>query len=167
MADHDVPSRNTHRFRRSSRAQSSVDPLAEFMLKDVHKMFYSRYSRHLLRICVLFALQILAGCKHIHENSADANVDQIRAHLKGQLHCQSLELDPTDKNKFAGSGKMDGGDFTIDATREGQSILFQGEYVEPARGKFSGSASWSKELNAFIGFHRSRVTVQDSTSSQP
>jgi hypothetical protein len=119
---------------------------------------------HLLKFVALLTLVILAGCVHINEGSRSANLEQIKAHLKRQLHCQALDLQENTKNTFSGTGRNDTGGFTITATREKETIIFHGVYVysEPSKGTFSGSAIWSKQVNSAFGFHKSKESAQDS-----
>jgi hypothetical protein len=115
-----------------------------------------------LRFLVILPLVILCGCVHINENSATASQERIQAHLSAQLHCRTLDLKENSKDSFSGTGKNDTGEFTIDVTREGMAIAFHGVYKEPAKGTFSGSASWSKRVDAAFGFHKNGESTQDS-----
>ena len=107
-------------------------------------------------------LFLLQGCVHIHKNSGTADTNEIRQHLSSQLHCQALELREVNKNSFSGTGKNDTGEFTVEVTREGDQIRFRGVYTEPAKGTFSGSASWSKDVSGFFGSHKSKESEQNS-----
>lgn len=118
-----------------------------------------------LKIGALLPLFLLLGCVHIHDSSATAEAARIQSQLISQLHCQTLDLRPTDKDHFTGTGKTDQGEFTMNVTREGEKILFQGVYTGQTHGGFSGSASWSRNVNAFIGFPKAKESVQSSTSS--
>jgi hypothetical protein len=128
---------------------------------------YIKLSMRILQLVALLPVFLLAACAHRHESSASASADQIKAHLITQLHCQTLDLAAEGKNRFLGEGKNDTGRFKITVTRERGKIAFQGEYIEPAHGAFSGSASWSKSSNSFLGFHKFRDSWQDSISAQP
>src|SRR5689334_2045191 len=119
----------------------------------------------ILKIGALLPLLLLLGCVHIHDNSTTADMARIQAHLVSQLHCQRLDLWPTGEEQFAGTGKTEQGEFTIQVTREREKISFQGVYTGQTQGGFSGSASWSKNVNAFIGFHKASQSVQTSVSS--
>ena len=107
-----------------------------------------------LKFAVLAPLVLLLGCVHIHESSATATKDQIQARLKAQLHCQFLELHERGSHGYLGTGKNDTGEFTIEVNREAEVIKFHGVYTPPSQGTFSGSASWSKKVNAGFGVHR-------------
>ena len=114
---------------------------------------------------VLPLLLVLQGCVCVHKNSATANTNEIRQHLSSQLHCQVLELRETNQNGFSGTGKNDTGEFSIELTREGDQIKFHGVYTEPAKGTFSGSASWSKNVSGFLGLHKSKESEQNSVGT--
>ncbi len=121
-----------------------------------------------LKLIALLPVLLLPACVHVHESSANANIEQIKTHLMAQLHCQSLELVPDGKNSFSGNGKNDSGPFTIHVKREKEKIVFEGAYT--ANAKFNGTASWTKNYYSFGGsvggFHKSRETSQSSISSQ-
>jgi hypothetical protein len=105
---------------------------------------------------------LLQGCVHFHKNSGTADTNEIRQHLVSQLHCQVLELREVNENHFSGTGKNETGEFTVEVTREGEQIRFRGVFTEPAKGTFSGSASWSKEMSGFLGSHKSKVAEENS-----
>ena len=108
----------------------------------------------------LLPLLIVVGCVHINQGSATARKAQIEAHLRDQLHCRWLELRENDCGHFFGFGKNDSGPFAIEVTRQEGRLTFHGTYSEPAHGTFSGSASWHRQLNATIGFHKSSESSQ-------
>ena len=134
-------------------------------LRDRTESLYQVVVRS-LRCISLLSLLVLLGCVHIHEGSDKADLHQIQTHLAAQLHCQSLDLESSGKDSFSGKGKNDTGDFTIDVTRQAGQILFQGVYVDPTHGRFSGSASWSKNFNSSLGFYKSRESAQSSFNVQ-
>ncbi len=107
---------------------------------------------------------LFPGCAHMHESSATASIEQIKAHLFAQLHCQSLNLSAEPDGNFSGSGRNDTGDFKISVSRQSERILFKGAYVEPAHGAFTGSASWNKAATSFLGFHKSHHSTNNSFS---
>lgn len=98
-------------------------------------------------------LVVVLGCVHIHEDSACASKEQIKNHLAAQLHCQCLELKENGRDNFSGTGKNDTGEFAINVARQGGNIAFHGAYLEPAKGTFSGSSSWRKNVNSGFGIH--------------
>ena|SRR5689334_14384 len=99
---------------------------------------------------------VLAGCVHINEGSANANLEQIKAHLKSQLHCEMLDLREESPDHYLGTGRNDIGVFNITVTRQEGKIVFKGTYVQAAQANFSGSCSWQKTVNSGFGFHKSR-----------
>jgi hypothetical protein len=105
---------------------------------------------------------VLAGCVHVNDTSGHANVEQIRDHLVGVIHCKDLEFMEDGKDRFFGKGRNDTGDFTITAERDGETIKFKGVYLPPARGTFSGSMSWRKQFNAGFGFTKSKEASETS-----
>jgi len=113
-------------------------------------------------LVVLPLVLLFQGCVYIHQSSGVAHTSEIRQHLVSQLHCEALELSGTDRDHFSGTGRNDTGEFTIAVQREGEQIKFHGVYKEPAKGTFSGSASWSKSVRGFLGVHKSKVSEQDS-----
>jgi hypothetical protein len=94
-------------------------------------------------LLVLLLVMLFQGCVYIHQSSGTASMNEIRQHLISQLHCRALELSEIDRNRFSGTGRNDTGEFTIEVHREGEQIKFHGVYKEPAKGTFSGSASWN------------------------
>ena len=116
-------------------------------------------ARQLLPLALIC---LLLGCVCVHQNSGTANRMEIEAHLIHQLHCQSLELKENDRRGFSGTGKNDTGGFNIEVTRYGALIKFHGVYTNQVQGSFSGSTSWSRTFNRFLGFSRSRDSAHDS-----
>lgn len=113
--------------------------------------------RFVLPLAILFT-----GCVYIHQSSGVADTSEIRRHLVSQLHCETLELSGIDRDHFSGTGRNDTGEFTVAVQREGEQIKFHGVYKEPAKGTFSGSASWNKSVRGFLGVHKSKVSEQNS-----
>jgi hypothetical protein len=124
--------------------------------------FAYQFLMRTLRILVLLPALISSGCFHMHDTSSSATTEQIRVHLLTQLHCHTMDLHATGKNAFSGNGRNDTGDFSLTATRDGNTIAFKGVYAAPGQGTFSGSASWDRSFNAGFGFHRSRISTSDS-----
>jgi hypothetical protein len=114
-----------------------------------------------MRLVLALAI-LMSGCVYIHQGSGVADTSEIRQHLVSQLHCEALELSRSDRDHFSGTGRNDTGEFTIAVQREGEQIKFHGVYKEPAKGTFSGSASWNKSVRGFLGVHKSKVSEQSS-----
>jgi len=106
-----------------------------------------------LRFLVFLPLVIVSGCISSHENSATAGKGEIETQLAAQLHCQTLHLKKNGPDSFFGAGRNDNGAFTIDVTRQGDTITFHGAYLAPAKATFSGTATWHTISTAGIGFH--------------
>jgi len=131
------------------------------ILQAPRKACYQVQMRFMV-LLVLPLMMLVQGCVCIHQSSRTATTNEIRQHLVSQLHCQALDLNEVAKDRFSGTGRKDTGEFTIEVQRQGELIKFHGAYKEPAKGTFSGSASWNKSASAFLGSHKSKAKEENS-----
>ena len=119
-----------------------------------------------LKTIASLAVVLLAGCTTYRESSAEANQDQIRTHLKEQLHCTALELWEAGPNRYTGAGRNDKGTLTLRVTRAGEEIVFDGIYTGDQGGSFHGTMAWLHSSTKGGGHvkveSRSRTTIESN-----